>query len=234
MSDLFAALDATWPAASIRQAGGWLIREGLGGGKRVSSATALDDSAAAGIALAEAAQEALGQPPLFCLRDGQEALDQALAARGYRILDPVVLFAAPAAQLAVEPPAHLSSLPLWPPLAITRDIWAASGNGAERQAVMERVAGPKTAILGRAGDRAAGAVFVATHGDIAMIHALHVDDVARRQGLARNLMRAAAAWALDQGAATLALAVTRANEPANALYAGLGMKIAAHYHYRAK
>lgn len=234
MSDLFAALDATWPAASVRQAGGWLVREGLGGGKRVSSATALDDSAGDAIAEAEAAHVALGQPPLFCLRDGQAALDRALAARGYHILDPVVLFAAPAGQLAAEPPAHLSAFALWPPLAITRDIWAASGNGAERQAVMERVVGPKTAILGRTGDRAAGAVFVATHDDIAMIHALHVDEGARRQGLARNLMRAAAAWAQEQGAATLALAVTRANGPANALYAGLGMKVAGHYHYRAK
>ncbi len=234
MSDLFAALDATWPAAGTRQAGGWLVREGRGGGKRVSSATVLDGSAAEGIALAEAAHAALGQPPLFCLRDGQEAPDRALAARGYRILDPVVLLSAPAARIASEPPAHLSTFPLWPPLAITRDIWTAGGNGAERQAVMARVAGPKTAILGRAGDRAAGAVFVAAHGDIAMIHALHVDDAARRQGLARNLMRAAAAWGLEQGAATLALAVTRANAPANTLYAALGMEPAGHYHYRAK
>lgn len=234
MSDPFAALDATWPAASTRQTGGWLIREGRGGGKRVSSASALDDGAAAGIAAAEAAHQALGQPPLFCLRDGQEELDQALAARGYRVLDPVVLLAAPVAQIAAHPPAHLSSFPLWPPLAITRDIWVAGGNDAARQAVMDRVAGPKTSILGRAGDRAAGAVFVATEGDIAMVHALHVEPTARRQGLARDLMRAAAAWARDQGALTLALAVTRANGPANGLYAALGLMPAGYYHYRTK
>lgn len=234
MSDLFAALDATWPPVSTRQAGGWLVREGLGGGKRVSSASALDDGAAQGIAAAEAAHHALGQPPLFCLREGQDGLDQALAARGYRVLDPVVLLAAPVALIAAHPPAHLSSFPLWPPLAITRDIWAAGGTGTARQAVMDRVAAPKTAILGRAADRAAGAVFVAAEGDIAMVHALHVAEVARRQGLARNLMRAAAAWAHDQGARTLALAVTRANAPANALYAALGLVPVGHYHYRAK
>lgn len=234
MNDLFAALDATWPAASTRQAGGWLVREGQGGGKRVSSASALEDGAVAGIDQAEAVHAALGQPPLFCLRDGQEAVDQALAARGYRVLDPVVLLAAPVAQIAAVPPAHLSSFPLWPPLAITRDIWVAGGNGADRQAMMERVTGPKTAILGRVGDRAAGAVFVAVDGDIAMVHALHVDEAARRKGLARDLMRAAAVWALDQGAVTLALAVTRANGPANGLYAALGLLPAGHYHYRAK
>ena len=43
---------------------------------------------------------------------------------------------------------------------------------------------------------------------------------------------AAAAWAAAEGAATLALAVTRANAPARALYARLGLAEAAAYHYR--
>lgn len=234
MSNLFVALDATWPAATTRRAGGWLIREGQGGGKRVSCATAVDDSAIDGIAAAETAQMALGQPLLFGLRDGQDALDQALAARGYDRIEPVELFSAPARQMAAEPPARLSSFPLWPPLAIARDVWTEGGNGAERQAVMDRAPGPKTAILGRTGDRAAGAVFVALHRDTAMIHALHVDAAARRQGLGRNLMRAAAAWAVGEGATTVALAVTRANHPATALYTALGMVIVGHYHYRIK
>ncbi|TMV56955.1 GNAT family N-acetyltransferase, partial [Thioclava sp. BHET1] len=37
---IFAALDASWPAAALHHAGPWLIREGRGGGKRVSAATA--------------------------------------------------------------------------------------------------------------------------------------------------------------------------------------------------
>lgn len=234
MSDLYAALDATWPAASVSRAGGWHIREGQGGGKRVSCATAADGGAALGIDAAEAAMAALGQAHLFCLRDGEDGLDRALAARGYGLVDPVILYACPATRIASEPPAPLSAFPLWPPLAITRDIWSEGGVGSARQAIMDRVPGPKTSILGRTGDRAAGAVFVAVHGDLAMVHALHVDRAARRQGQARNLMRAAALWALDQGAETLALAVTRANEPANALYAALGMAAAGQYHYRAR
>jgi GNAT superfamily N-acetyltransferase len=47
-------------------------------------------------------------------------------------------------------------------------------------------------------------------------------------------MRAAARWAEGNGATTLALAVTRANSAANALYASLGMVAAGHYHYRAR
>ena len=34
---LFAVMETTWPAASVQQVGPWLIREGQGGGKRVSA-----------------------------------------------------------------------------------------------------------------------------------------------------------------------------------------------------
>lgn len=234
MTDLFAALDATWPAASSRLAGGWRIREGRGGGKRVSSATAESAEAPDQIAIAEAVQAAFGQPPLFCLRPGDAEADAALAARGYRIVDPVAIYAAPVARIAAEPPERMTGFPIWPPLAIVTDIWAGAGIGPERQDVMHRVIGPKTAILGRESDRAAGAVFVALHRDTAMIHALHVDPDRRRKGLARNLMRAAAGWAAGQGAAQIALAVTSANEPARALYQALGMAVVTEYHYRAR
>ena len=149
MTDLFAVLDATWPAAAERLAGGWRIREGRGGGKRVSCATAVSDEAEAGIAAAEAAHAAMHQDPLFCLRDGQDDLDLALAGRGYRLIEPVVLYVSPAARIAAEAPARLSAFPLWPPLAITCDIWAEGGVTAARQAVMARAAGPRTSILGR-------------------------------------------------------------------------------------
>lgn len=234
MSDLFSALDATWPAVGTALAGEWRVRQGAGGGKRVSSATAEAETAVATIHEAEAQHAAFGQPPLFCIRDGQDKIDRALADRGYELVDPVVLYAARAADIGAEAPDRLSTFPLWPPLAIARDIWAAGGIGVQRQAVMERVTGPRTSILGRADDRAAGAVFVAVHGTTAMVHALHVEEPARRLGLGRNLMRAAARWAAAEGAETLALAVTRANGPANALYAAMGMTVVARYHYRSK
>jgi GNAT superfamily N-acetyltransferase len=97
---------------------------------------------------------------------------------------------------------------------------------------MERVRGPKTAILGRAQDRASGVAFVAVDGARAMLHALHVTAAQRRQGSAVNIMRRAAIWAQDHGATALFLAVTRHNHAANALYASLGMRIVGQYHYR--
>lgn len=231
MSDPFAVIEATWPAAALHRAGPWLVREGRGGGKRVSAATAAGDWQAADIALAEAAQASLGQDLLFMLRPDEAALDATLETQGYRIVDPVVILAGPASAFAAPPP-PMTTFPIWPPLAIMRDIWAEGGVGLLRLAVMDRAKGPKTAILGRINDRAAGTAFVALHGQTAMLHALHVVPAQRRQGIAANMMRAAALWAQDQGAGQFSVVVTAANSAALALYASLGMTIVGHYHYR--
>lgn len=234
MTDLFAVSEATWPAAARHKAGAFTVREGRGGGQRVSAATAGAGWTEADIDAAEAKQAALGQPPLFMIRDGETALDAALAARGYRIKDPVNVYEAAVATLASEPASPMAGFPIWPPLAIMRDIWAEGGIGPERVAVMERATGPKTAILGRVNDRASGAAFIAGHGDTAMLHALHIVPDQRRQGSAVKMMRIAAHWAQDQGITRFSVLVTAANQPANALYASLGMRIVGHYHYRSE
>lgn len=231
---LQAVMEASWPAAAVTPVGPWAIRRGEGGGKRVSAATAERPWHDGDIALAEAAMADLGQAHLFLLRAGDAALDAALAARGYRVVDPVVAYAAPVAALAATPPKRMSSFPHWPPMAVVAQLWAEGGIGPARLAVMHRVQGPKTAILGRSGDRAAAAAFVAIHENIAMLHALEVTPSLRRQGSAYNILRAAAVWAQDHGAETLALVVTAANAPARGLYASLGMTIVGQYHYRQK
>ncbi len=225
--------EATWPPARSVPLGPWLIREGQGGGQRVSAASPLGDHwTGADIPAAESAMRALGQSPLFVLRPTDTRLDQALADRGYALHDPVVAYAAPVADLAAMEPPVLTTFPHWPPLAVTRQIWEQGGIGPARQAVMDRAQGPKTAILGRAGDRAAGAAFTAIHHNIAMLHALETAPDQRRKGCAHNMLRAAALWARDNGAHTLALLVTERNTAARALYASLNMPIVGQYHYR--
>jgi GNAT superfamily N-acetyltransferase len=227
-------MDATWPAAAARRAGPWLLRDGAGGGKRVSAATALAPVDAAAIDAAEAAMQAAGQVPLFQIRDARDAgLDALLAARGYRVVDPVALYLAAAADLAGPLP-HLSVIPSWPPLAIAREFWAEAGLGPARLAVMDRAPQPKTVLLARHNDRPAGVTFVAIAGRVAMLHALEVPARLRRQGIADKILRAAANWALDNGAIWLALAVTEANAPARALYSSRNMQIVGHYHYRTR
>lgn len=229
---LAAIMEATWPPAVTHTAGPWRIRDGQQGGQRVSATTAEAAWRPADIALAEAEMAALHQSPLFLIRETDAALDAELARQGYHVHDPVVAYAIPSAALA--PPDPMAAFAHWPPLAIATEIWADGGIGPARLAVMQRATGPKTAILSRQNDRPTGTAFVAIHQNTAMLHALEVAPQHRRQGSANIILRAAAAWAQDQGATTLSLVVTKANAPACALYASLGMEVVGNYHYRVK
>ncbi len=228
--DLLAeVMEATWPPVRRWPLGPFTLRDGAGGGKRVSAASCNGPFTETDLDALDAAMA----EPLMLIRDGDAALDAALNARGWRIVDPVIAYAAPVAALTAELPA-LTAFAHWPPLQIARSLWAEGGIGPARIAVMDRVAGPKAALLGRTGDRPAGVAFVACTGDEAMVHALEVRDSQRRQGLGRNLIHAAANWAAEQGAARLSLVVTRQNTAARALYARLGMQAVGQYHYRMK
>ena len=228
--DLLAeVMEATWPPAGRRPLGPFSLRDGAGGGKRVSAATCDGPFTDSDLSALESAMA----EPLVLIRDGDEALDNALDARGWRIIDPVVAYAAPVARLSAELP-FLTAFPHWPPLEVARSLWAEGGIGPARIAVMDRVIGPKAAILGRTGDRPAGVAFVACQAKDAMVHALEVRDNQRRQGLGRHLLHSAANWAAEQGATRLSLVVTRQNTAARALYARLGMQDVGQYHYRQK
>ena len=89
--DIWEALDRTWPAASTRCAGGFLVREGAGGGKRVSAASLDGTLERTDFKEAERAFASLGQPPLFMVRGADTALDYALAEERYKIVDPVAI-----------------------------------------------------------------------------------------------------------------------------------------------
>jgi GNAT superfamily N-acetyltransferase len=231
--DLYAVTEATWPPARRFDAGPWVIRDGQGGGSRVSSATAVGPVTGPDIALMEARMAALDQPPLVMIREGEADLDAALEHAGYRIVDPVVLYAAPVASLA-HPPPPISAYAHWPRLAAVEEIWARGGIGPARLAVMDRAGGPKAAVIARTEDTPAGAAYVAIHGRTAMIHAIEVAERHRRKGAARNMIGAASCWARDAGATMFSLVVTERNAGARALYASLGMRAVGNYHYRRK
>jgi GNAT superfamily N-acetyltransferase len=228
--DLLAeVMEATWPPASTRRLGPFTLRDGAGGGKRVSAASCEGPFSEADLDAVEAAMA----EPLMLIRETDTDLDAALEARGWRVIDPVVAYAAPVGALTAELP-PLAAFPHWPPLEIARALWAEGGVGPARIAVMERVRGPKAAVLARTGDRPAGAAFVACHGTDAMLHALEVRPDQRRQGSGQALLHAAANWAASEGATRLSLVVTRQNAAARALYARLGMSVVGQYHYRMK
>lgn len=233
----YAVVEATWPCAAKRSLGPVTLREGQGGGSRVSASsveTAASDAeiSETEIRAAEEAMRAMGQECLFMIYDGQDALDAQLAARGYVVKDPVNLWTCPIANLMdVEIP-RVTTFALWSPLEIQREIWIAGGIGPERQAVMQRTAAPKAALLGRFDDKPAGAGFVAVHDGVAMVHALEILPHQRRRGMGVWMMRQAAFWAAEHGATEMAVLCTKENTGANRLYACLGMTCCGQYHYR--
>jgi GNAT superfamily N-acetyltransferase len=229
--DLFGALEATWPPRARLRVGPWTIRDGAGGGSRVSAATAEAPVDRADVAAAIAAMTRLGQPPLAQVRAGQLDLDGLLAELGWTIADPTLILAAAVGDKAAAT-APSGSTAGWPPDGVCRDLWDRLGIGPARQAVMDRVAGPKASVTALVDGQPAGIAFAAVHGHIGMVHAMAVDPSFRRRGLARAMLAAARAWTRDRGAETLALAVTEGNAPARALYAAAGFRPASGYHYR--
>lgn len=226
--DYFSTLAATWPGVTESREG-WTLRRATDAGNRVSSATRED--ARADPEAAARAMRAMGQPPLFMIRDGEEDLDSALDALGYLPEDPSVILAAPAAQLRIDG-AERAVIRCDAPLARMTEIWRENDIGAARLEVMGRAAEPRTFLLARDGDRPAGCAFLAAAGDVAMIHALAIAPFARRKGLGTRATRAAAAWAVENGAAELALAVREDNAAALELYRRLGFETRARYRYR--
>lgn len=229
---LHAAFEATWPPLRRVEAGPWLLRDGDGGGKRVSAATVRGDWRVDDLPAAEEAMRMMGQRPLFQVRETDGALGAALEDRGYDVVDPVTAWVCPVGQLTDRPVPRVTVFSVWEPLAIMREIWAAGDIGPARVRVMERAAAPKTGLFGRISDRPAGTAFVAVHDGIAVLHALEIVPEHRRKGLGAWMLRGAAHWAQSNGAGWMAVLCTTRNDAANALYAGLHMTPAGGYHYR--
>lgn len=232
---LFAAIDVTWPPAGISRLGPWLLRRGAGGGHRVSCATATGTVTPAEIDAAEEAMQLAGGPVLFRIHPADAGLDAQLAARGYAVAHRSCVLHAPAAEIAAHAPSDPTDAILCDgALAILREIWFDGGLGPERIAVMDRVAAPARAVLGRHRERPAGAAFVALAGRIALVHALHIRSEARRAGLGRKIIGQAASWARDMGAESLIALTLRENTPAMRLFSGIGMQLVENYHYRTR
>ncbi|MCX7566614.1 GNAT family N-acetyltransferase [Sulfitobacter sp. F26169L] len=231
LSALYDVIEGTWPPARAWPDGPWTLRDGAGGGKRASAATATGEVTDADIDTAQAAMRETGQQALFMIRNGDDALDDMLAARGYERIDETNIYTAPVDLLTDKAIPRVTCFTIWEPLAIMLEIWAKGGIGATRLDVMRR-AQLKTGIFARWNEQPGGVAFVGIHNDTAMVHAVEVLPHHRKQGLAEWIMRAAAIWAAKQGATQVAVLCVADNKPANALYTKLGFARAGTYHYR--
>jgi GNAT superfamily N-acetyltransferase len=224
IQSLYDATDATWPSASATSQNGWIIKSGAGGGKRVSAALQTDPSA--NIDYAEQEMQTIGQDRLFQIRTGEDALDSALASRGYDLIDRVVLLVAPLS--ALKKSTNIQSTDT--PNSALKQIWSDGGIGPTRLDVMNRATCPKSII--HIDDRAVA--YVGIHNGICMAHAVEVSKNHRRQGLGKQIMHATAQWAENQGAEFMAVITVMDNIAARTLYQNLGMTEVGHYHYRIK
>lgn len=231
LSEMFAASEATWPAARTWKKDGFILRDGQGGGQRVSAATANGPVDTAQIIAAEGEMRAMGQAPIFCERGETPELDMMLEARGYAIKDPTSLYVLPIEKLTDKPIPRVTAFTHWEPLAIMKEIWATDGVTGPRLDVMDRAA-CKTSVLARWNEKPGGAAFVGVHQDICMVHALVVLPHQRRQGVAEWLMRRSAFWGQSEAAKYIAVLCVDANVGANALYQALGFERVGGYHYR--
>lgn len=231
LAQIFAASEATWPEVRRWAVGPFTLRDGKGGGQRVCSATVHGAFGDSDLTAAEDAMRQDGRRPQFQVRQGDNALAAALAARGYPKTDETVVYSLPIARLTDRAIPRVTTFCIWEPLAIMQEIWATDGIDAARLAVMDRAA-VKTAILARWNEKPAGVAFVGLHANIAMLHSLVVLPHQRRQGVADWIMRQAAFWGQDQGADHIAVLCVAANTGANAFYRALGFEERGRYHYR--
>ncbi len=231
---LFKAMDATWAPAEITIDGPWKLRRGGGGGKRVSASSTESIVTEQEIVHAEDQMVVMGQPKLFMLNSKNSTLDEMLELRGYRVVDPVLIYCASAADIAKIESVPLDAIPSAEPLNLMKELWQAGGISAERMAVMKRTQQPKTYLFCRARNSPAGAAFVAIDQGIAMLHALEIASDFQRAGSARRVMSRAAIWAIENGAEFLSVVTTSKNLPARGLFSGIGMQIVGKYHYRMK
>ncbi|MBB5517009.1 ribosomal protein S18 acetylase RimI-like enzyme [Rubricella aquisinus] len=220
-TELTGLIDGTWPSAQMQVRDGWTWRASPGAGNRVNAATATQPGMVPDLT-----------PPLLMIRAGEAALDAAAEAAGYAVKDPTLAMEAPLDALCAAPLPPLRAIPCDAPLAVMEEIWQGEGINAARLAVMARARGPKSYIMGRLEDRAAGCGFVAITDGCAVLHALYVATRARRAGLGRDMTLGAARWAAAHGADRFVLLVTEANAPARALYTRMGFTEISRYHYR--
>jgi ribosomal protein S18 acetylase RimI-like enzyme len=138
-------------------------------------------------------------------------------AEGYATRDETLILAAPVADIAEAPP-PVSCFEIWPPLAVQEEIWApaASARRARHHGAAPKVPRPPYS---------AGSTTVPPRNRLhrsawrrsrcSMRSKWHPS--ARRNGLARLMVRAGAAWAADRAPTTFTVLVTRANGGAAAL-----------------
>lgn len=237
IADLERALFAAWPAGHTETVAGWIVRATAGGYNRANSVWPLRFDAMidpeAAIDEVEAFYRRRALPPRFQVLEiaAPPALDVVLAKRGYAAEAPTLTLVKAVRGGAIPADVTISGEPTrgW------RDLYFREQpaiRARECAGILSRVPHPRAFVTAyRDGVPAAVGLGVMTGSTVAVDCVQSAREHLRR-GAAQAVMRGLDAWAGQQGAARLALAVVAANAPARALYDKLAYRPVSGYHYR--
>ena len=232
---------AGWPAPDTRWLGRWLLRAAEGFTGRANSVLPLGEPGRpldAALAEVEAWYGERGLPARMVIpTPAREALDAALAARGWTDYNHVEVLTADVGVTLAALPEH----PDLPPVTVEdapSDDWIGAyhyrGGGPLPQVgrvIMTGSRRPGFAVV-----RSGGAVLAIGRASVddgwVGVTAVEVDPEHRRRGLGGHVMRELLRWAAGHGAESAYLQVARENAAALALYDRLGFARHHRYHYR--
>ena len=228
-----------WPALEARDSAGWRLRFAGGYTKRANSINALGPDAQtdpATLQSLEAAYRERGQSPVWRLSPlAPPAMDDILAARGYRTIERSLLQVCPLHGGLRRRPGR-ADLPA-ADAGLDRGLLGPQP-GARRSiaTIMQRMLAAIAAPAGFAfvedeGQPMAMAIG-AVQGDHMGLFDVLVMPQARRRGLARKVTESLYAWAWGHGARFAYLQVVATNEAAMPLYAAQGFRTVYAYDYR--
>jgi len=234
-----ASLNA-WPALQQLLYDGWIVRLANGYTKRANSVTPLYPSAlplGEKVVHCERLYHARGLPAIFRLTslETPPGLDDLLAERGYRLVDPTLVLYRDLASMRGPTPAgtmRCAGLEEW--LRLYTCVSGAPLESDARHAAILTAIVPETyAAYRTAPDGSAAACGLAVQeDDVVGIFDLVTAPTQRRRGHASALVAAMLHWATAAGARHAYLQVVRDNAPARRLYERLRFTERYHYWYR--
>jgi ribosomal protein S18 acetylase RimI-like enzyme len=232
---------AAWPAPYTERLGGWLLRYAAGVTKRANSVLPLGDPGDLGPAIegAESFYAARGLPTVFSIGDGAwPGLDGVLGARGYEVVDPILVMTvdlpAPATTAAATPAEHAGGSIDDYPSPEWLDLWrSVDGRYADQLDVAGQILTgvPASYVLLADGQAVGRGV---AQGEWYGIYCMAVAPAVRRRGLGRAVLRTLLAAARRKGARRAYLIVLERNAAARRLYEQEGFRVAGRSHYRVR
>lgn len=225
------------PAARTGFDGPFLLRAFLGGTGRANAISSLDPAPdaelEARIPRIEAAYARQGLPARFRSTPlDPPGLTDVLEARGYVADKGSLVMAGPLSFAGEEEGVVALAAPNedWLSVIATAD-YQTPARREEKQQAPAMMLHPAAWMLLRVGGRPAATAQVAVEGRLAGFFDVAVHPDFRRQGLARRILAASAAWAQQHGADTAWLQVSAGNTPAITLYQMLGLREMYRYRY---